>query len=428
MPGLPARLAAIAVVHRVLAEGRASDGGDIDEADALDGRDRAFARAISVATLRRAGTLRAVLDGRLARGLPSRCGTLEAVLLTAAAQILLLDVPVHAVVNLAVQAAREDAHARHFAPLVNAVLRGVAAGGLPASVANDVRLDTPPWLFERWTAAYGAAEAASIARMHRVEPPLDLTARGDAARLAGTLGATLLPTGSLRLLSHGPVTDLPGFDAGEWWVQDAAAAVPARLLEARDGEHVADLCAAPGGKTLQLAATGAAVTAVDRSQVRLRLLAENLRRTGLSAEIVAADVLAFEAATPFDAVLLDAPCSATGTIRRHPDVAWLKGGGDLRALANLQADLLDAAVRLLRPGGRLVYSVCSLEGEEGEAQIEPLLARHPELRLDRIAADRGLEGLVTPSGTVRALPTHWPDADERRAGLDGFFIARFRKR
>jgi 16S rRNA (cytosine967-C5)-methyltransferase len=305
------------------------------------------------------------------------------------------------------------------------VLRGISRDGLPDVLAEDPALDAPAWLMARWTRAYGAEAARAFAAAHRTEAALDLTVRADPEAWAEKLGAEILPTGSLRLLAKGAVPALPGYEDGAWWVQDAAAALPARLLGDVAGLRVADLCAAPGGKTAQLAAVGAQVTAVDVSPQRLERLAANLQRLKLSAEIVAADARAFDAA-PFDAVLLDAPCSATGTIRRHPDVAWLKRESDLGGLTALQAELLDAAARLVRPGGKLIYSVCSLEPEEGEGQIEALLARNASLRLDPIAPAEigGVAGLITPAGTLRALPTHMPHAEARLAGLDGFFAAR----
>jgi 16S rRNA (cytosine967-C5)-methyltransferase len=238
----------------------------------------------------------------------------------------------------------------------------------------------------------------------------------------------VLPTGSVRTLPHGPVPLMPGFAEGAWWVQDAAAALPARLFGDIAGQRVADLCAAPGGKTLQLAAAGAHVTAVDRSEPRLARLRENLQRCALAAEVVAADATEWSGG-PFDAVLVDAPCSATGTIRRHPDIAWLKRPADLVALTALQRRLLERAVALTRPGGTLVFCTCSLEPEEGDELVAALLADHPEVRRKPISASEfsGLDGLITPTGELRSLPCQWPDADSRLAGLDGFYAARLER-
>jgi 16S rRNA (cytosine967-C5)-methyltransferase len=229
----------------------------------------------------------------------------------------------------------------------------------------------------------------------------------------------------VRLDSHKAVVDLEGYEQGEWWVQDAAAALPARLLDARAGMRVVDLCAAPGGKAMELAAAGASVTTIDRSAERLKMLAANFERLKLHSEIVVADALNYDAPR-FDAVLIDAPCTATGTIRRHPDVAWIKRPGDLAPLMRLQAQLLDKAIALTRRGGLIVYCTCSLEPEEGEAQINALLRRNPDVRRMAIEPSQigGLDECLTPTGDLRTLPCHlWGD-DPRRSGLDGFFAAR----
>jgi 16S rRNA (cytosine967-C5)-methyltransferase len=257
---------------------------------------------------------------------------------------------------------------------------------------------------------------------------LDLTVKSDAEGWARRLGGIVLPTGSVRLESHVPVPELEGYAEGEWWVQDAAAALPARLLKAAPGMRVVDLCAAPGGKSAQIALTGARLTAVDRSAERLKRLAANFERLGLDAEIAVGDGLSFEAPL-FDAVLLDALCTATGTIRRHPDVAWTKRLGDLAPLVALQAQLLDKAVKLTKPGGLIVYCTCSIEPEEGEAQIAALLRRNPDVRRAPIAAEEigYLAGCLSPAGDLRTLPCHLPGSTPRLSGLDGFFAARLRR-
>jgi 16S rRNA (cytosine967-C5)-methyltransferase len=392
---------------------------------ALPPSDRGLVRAISHAAIRRLGTIRKALAERLSRGLPPRAGRLEPILIAGAAQLIDLGVAPHAAVDTAVELAREDAHARHFADLANAVLRRIAEARDEIAAASDpLDDDTPAWLARRWEAAYGAETARAIAHAHRQEPGIDLSPRGDASALLDALGGELLPTGSLRLLARMPVRQLPGYVDGAWWVQDAAAALPARLLAARPGERVLDMCAAPGGKTAQLCLAGAAVTALDRSAARMLRLDENLARLGLKAEGVVADALIFEA-EPFDAVLLDAPCSATGTIRRHPDVAWSRTLEDVFKLAALQSRLLDRAASLARPGGRIVYATCSLEPEEGERQIEAFLARRPDFRLRPIvpAEVGGLAELVSGRGWLRCLPSHLPHAVDRMSGLDGFFAA-----
>ena len=395
----------------------------------LDPRDRALARSIATAALRRLGTIRKALAQRLEKGFPRRSGTLEWTLVVGAAQLLFLDTPDHAAVDLAVRAARADAGSAPFAGLVNAVLRAIADDREAILADSDpLEDDTPAWLAARWRATYGDETARSIAEANRCEPTLDLSVKSGAADWAERLGGIVLPTGSVRLDTHRPVAELEGYAEGEWWVQDAAAAVPARLLGARPGQRIVDLCAAPGGKSAELAAAGAEITAVDRSAERLKVLAANFERLNLHADIVVADALVFHA-TPFDATLIDAPCSATGTIRRHPDVAWLKRATDLPALVKLQSQLIDKAVELTAPGGLIVYSTCSLEPEECEAQIIALLRRNPDVRRVPISADEvgGLKECVTPAGELRTLPCHlWGD-DPRRSGLDGFFAARLVK-
>ena len=426
-PGLAARRIAADLVEGVLRRKRPLDEQlEASELGSLDERDRALVRAMVATVLRRLGTLRHLLAALLERGLPKDAPRVESALLIGAAQILLLDVPNHAAVDLSVRLVQGDHHAKHYAGLVNAVLRRVARDGAGRLAALDhAILDTPAWLMQRWVAHYGETTARAIAGANAQEPALDLTVKGEAQEWAARLNGRVLATGSVRLIAHGPITQLAGFDEGAWWVQDAAAALPARLLGDVRGQSVADLCAAPGGKTAQLALAGAQVTAVDRSAPRLNRLRENLARLGLQAEVVVADATKWQAG-PFDAVLVDAPCSSTGTIRRHPDIPWLKSEADLAKLTALQARLIDSAAALLRPGGRLVYCTCSLEPEEGEHAVAALLARNPDLRRLPIAADEvgGLADLLSPEGELRSLPCHLPDPDPRLAGLDGFYAAR----
>lgn len=393
--------------------------------ESLPARDEALARAIATVTFRRFGTIREALQARLAKGLPKdqRLITLLAV---GAAQILFLDVPDHAAVDTSVRLAQEDRALKHAAGLVNAVLRRIAREREAILAESDPWSDTPDWLKARWIARYGSATAEAIAQAHRAAASVDLTVKADAPAWAERLGGVLLPTGSIRLVERIPVRELPGYEDGAWWVQDAAAALPARLLRAKPGERIADLCAAPGGKTAQLAFDGAAVLAVDRSAKRLERLTENLARLGLSAETRVADAAALEEA-PFDGILLDAPCSATGTLRRHPDVSWTKADEDIGKLSGLQSRLLDRAAELLKAGGRLVYCTCSLEPEEGEEQARAFLERHPDFDRSAIRPEEvgGLADLLTPEGDLRTLPCHLPLADRARGGLDGFFAARF---
>src|SRR5262245_36986860 len=427
--GLPARRIAADVLEGVLRRRRPLDE-QLEDArlglSALAERDRALTRALVATVLRRLGTLRHLLGRFLERGPPADVPRVGTVLLLGAAQILLLDVPDHAAVDLAVRLARADRRAARYAGLVNAVLRRIAEHGRDRLKGVDtVALDTPPWLMARWTRAYGAETARAIAQANGHEPALDLTVKQDPAAWASTLGGRVLPSGSVRAIVHGPVAQLPGYAEGAWWVQDVAAAIPARLLGDVRRKTVADLCAAPGGKTAQLAAAGARVTAVDRSEGRLARLRENLARLSLTAETVVADAADWQAG-PFDAVLLDAPCSSTGTIRRHPDIPWLKRERDLAALAALQRRLIARAAELTRPGGILVYCTCSLEPEEGIEIVRDLLAADPSLRRSAISADEihGRAEWLSADGDLRTLPCHLPDPDSRLAGLDGFYAAR----
>lgn len=430
-PGSGARRLAFEAVEEVLRSRRSLDDiwDGAARAAGLEPRDEALAKAIVLTTFRRLGTIRAALAARRDGGLP-RDERLFALLATGAAQILFLDVPDHAAVSTAVDVTREDRRLTRYGGLVNALLRRVARERDAILAEADPMADVPDWLAARWRAAYGDAGAQAIAAAHRQEAALDITPKpgSDAAALADSVGAVLLPTGSLRLLARTPVRELPGYQDGAWWVQDAAAALPARLLAVQPGERVADLCAAPGGKTAQLAAAGARVVAVDRSAKRLERLQENLARLGLDAEVRAVDALALPDET-FDAVLLDAPCSATGTLRRHPDVAWSKGPEDIAKLTALQARLLDKAASLVNSGGRIVYCTCSLEPEEGERQADAFLARHPEFERGPIAPGEtgGLPELIDARGDLRTLP-HALALDTGRSGMDGFFAARFVRR
>jgi 16S rRNA (cytosine967-C5)-methyltransferase len=380
--------------------------------------------------LRRLGTLRHLIGLFLEEGAPAQAPRVETALLIGAAQILFLKVPDHAAVDLAVRTVQADHYASFYAGLVNAVLRRIAREGAERLVGFDTAiLDTPEWLMTRWVKTYGEATAHAIAAANGREPALDVSVKSDPEHWAAQFGGRVLPTGSVRAIVHGSVTALPDFAEGAWWVQDAAAALPARLFGAVDGLRLADLCAAPGGKAAQLAAAGARVTAVDRAPARVARLKENLNRLALQAEFVCADVGAWEA-EPFDAVLLDAPCSSTGTIRRHPDVPWLKRPSDIATFAALQGRLIDRAAALTKPGGTLIYCTCSLEPEEGEDIVAGLLARDPSVRRAPIAAAElfGRDEFITKDGDLRTLPCHFPDADSRLAGLDGFYAARLLKR
>jgi 16S rRNA (cytosine967-C5)-methyltransferase len=379
--------------------------------------------------LRRLGTLRYLIENLLERGLPDDAARAETALLLGAAQLLWLDVPNHAAVDLGVRLVQAERRTARYAGLVNAVLRRLAREGEQRLANVDaVMLDTPDWLMTRWVKHFGPQTARAIAAANGREPPLDLTVKSDPRHWAAALEARVLPTGSLRALVHGPIAQLPGYAEGAWWIQDAAAALPARLLGDVGGRAVADLCAAPGGKTAQLAVAGAHVVAVDRAPARLERLRQNLVRLRLEAECIVADVTQWRAG-PFDAILLDAPCSSTGTIRRHPDIPWLKREADIAALVSLQRRLIRRAAELIKPGGVMVYCTCSLEPEEGVEVVRDLLEGNPGLRRQPIAAAEvnGCTEWLTADGDLQTLPCHLPDPDSRWGGLDGFFAARLQR-
>jgi 16S rRNA (cytosine967-C5)-methyltransferase len=391
----------------------------------LDPRDRAFVRLLLATTLRRLGEIEEVLGFLIERPLDGANAAGRQVLRLGAAQLLFLGTPPHAAGDTSVRLV-VDAGLPHLKGLANAVLRRISRDG-PALLGDrdPARLNTPQWLWDSWTESYGEEATRAIAAAHLIEAPLDLTTRSNTDFWAGRLEGEVLPTGTIRREGGGNVTELPGFAEGAWWVQDAAATLPARLLGDIAGKRVADLCAAPGGKTLQLAAAGAQVTAVDISARRMARVAENLARAGLAADLVTADVGKWVTSATFDAILLDAPCSGTGTLRRHPDIAWLKDEEDVGRLTLTQDRLLLRGADLLKPGGTLVYAVCSLQEDEGLARAEALLAR--DTRLARLPVQPaelpGLADAITPAGDVRTLPSMWPE----RRGLDGFYIARLQK-
>ena len=415
----PARRAAAALLAAVTDEGRTLETAleTVRSYQPLQGRDRAFARAIASASLRHLGRIDAVLARFMTRPLEEGAETPRALLRTGAAQILALDTAPHAAVSATVDLANAARSAQPFAKLINAVLRKVAGEGKDHFAALPFGANLPDWLFTRWRAAYGDSDAEAIAQALAAEPPLDLRAKAGAALPPEARPG---PFGAGRLDPGADLTSLAGFAEGDWWVQDAAASLPAQLLGEVAGRAVFDLCAAPGGKTMQLVAAGAAVTAVDRDEARLARVRANLERTKLTAEVIAADVLTWKPEILADGVLLDAPCTATGTLRRHPDVAWLRRPTDIEALALRQKELLAHAANLLRPGGVLVYAVCSLEPEEGEG----VAAQAPEgLIPDPITPDEAPAARITPQGWLRTLPSDAAD----QGGMDGFFAARFRK-
>ncbi len=423
--GLAARRAALAILSAILDDARPFDETLMQEqARDLAAIDRAFVTALVLMSLRRKGECETIIARFLSKKLPRKSGNAALILLFGAAQLLYLGTQPHAAIDLAVTLAREDRDARHFANLINAVLRKLA----DVKPIDRPRLNVPDWLWRRWAKAYGEGTAEAVARAHLQEPALDLSVKSDPQVWAGALNGNVLPTGSVRLKERpGAVENLQGFGEGAWWVQDAAAALPATLLDDVAGKSVLDLCAAPGGKTAQLAARGAKVMAVDQSAPRMERMRRNLDRLKLPAELHIADAVELPAARLFDAVLLDAPCLATGTIRRHPELPYIKSEAQLGELAALQARLLAHAGTLVKPGGTLIYCTCSLEPEEGEVQVESYLGTHADFRRLPLTAEEvgGQSQFITGHGDLRTLPSMNIGTDQ---GLDGFYAARLVRR
>ncbi|WP_181176175.1 RsmB/NOP family class I SAM-dependent RNA methyltransferase [Mesorhizobium sp. B2-3-4] len=426
-----ARLLAAVIDARTPLDGLTDHENGHPQYKALDPRDRGLVRAILVTALRYRMTIAGLLARRLEKPLPANATVLSHILHVAAAQILFLDIPDSAAVDLAVTHAKSDPRTQRFSGLVNGVLRTLARAKdaeLPAALAATD--EAPKWFSDRLKAAYGVDRTRQILGAHRHEAPVDFSIKADPELWAEKLGGFVLPTGTVRVENlAGPVIDLPGFADGAWWVQDAAASLPARLFGDVRGLRVADLCAAPGGKTAQLILAGAKVTAVDTSKNRLVRLTQNLGRLGLAADIVQADLLNYKPETLFDAVLLDAPCSSTGTVRRHPDVPWTKTAADVEKLADLQRRLLERAITLVKPGGRIVFSNCSLDPLEGEALHraflkDTLAVVDDPLREGEIA---GIDPFLTSEGTLRTTPADLDLGSPQRSGLDGFFAARMRR-
>jgi 16S rRNA (cytosine967-C5)-methyltransferase len=422
-----ARHVALELIAAVLRRKRPLDDA-IDDNPAmhhLAGRDRAFTRLLVATVLRRLGQIDALIVDCLKVPLPTRAAAVQDILRVGVAQLLFLRTPPHAAVATSVDLAQNSGFVS-YKGLVNAVLRRLSIEGAERAGEQDAaRLNTPDWLWQSWTCTYGEPMARAIATAHLKEAPLDLTLRDDAETWRVMLDGVVLPTGTLRRAAGGALTALPGYAEGAWWVQDAAAALPARLFGDIAGRKVVDLCAAPGGKTAQLAMAGARVTAVDRSSRRLERLVSNLQRLDLRVEAVGADALTWRPPLPVEAVLLDAPCSTTGAIRRHPDVPHLKSRQDVARLATVQDNLLRAAIDMLKPGGTLVYCTCSLEPEEGPERVDSLLfTGAPIERREIEPCEIGAKPeWITPWGDLRTLPCHFGEYD----GIDGFFCARLVK-
>jgi 16S rRNA (cytosine967-C5)-methyltransferase len=419
--GLAARRAALALLSAILSDARPFDDALMHEhSKALEPRDRAFVTALVQTSLRRKGESEAMIARFMAKKLPRKSGNAGLILLLGATQLLYMGTPPHAVIDLAVTLSREDRDARHFANLINAVLRKLT----DVKPIDRPHLNVPDWLRRRWKKNFGEGTAEAIARAHLTEPALDLSVKSDPQGWSTTLTGICLPTGTVRLKERsGAIEKLGGFAEGAWWVQDAAAALPAQLLGDVAGKTVLDLCAAPGGKTAQLAALGAKVTAVDQSAPRMERVKQNLDRLKLAAELCVADAVSFSPKRLFDAVLLDAPCSATGTIRRHPELPLIKSEEQIAELVDLQQRLLAQAALLVKPSGSLVYCTCSLEPEEGEEQVERFLDAHADYRRVPVTPEDvgGEAHFITAKGDLRTLPSMNIGADQ---GLDGFYAAR----
>ena len=395
--------------------------------DELPPNDRSLARAITSTTLRRRFQIEKILSGYMQKPLGRRGGPAMHLLRLGVAQILFLDVADHAAVSTTMEIAKSDHKAKHFSKLINGVLRTI--GREKADIlANLKPIDIlPNWLCKTWIEAYGKKTVLDMASALCHEPYLDIATKSDSPKWAETLEGIALATGSVRLKSRGAVPNLSGFADGEWWVQDTAASLAPSLLGDVSGKTVADLCAAPGGKTAYLASRGALVTAVDSSAPRVEKLTENLERLNLKADIVTSDVMAWKPEQLFDAILLDAPCSATGIIRKHPDILSLKNEQQIPQMATLQRKILKASIPFLKPGGTLVFCTCSLQPEEGEAILDYIEAENLPLKLDPIRANEigGVSQVIQENGTVRTLPHYLEHADPVLSGVDGFFMARF---
>jgi len=434
-PGFQVRAAAAKILAAVVDRKLSLDGALDNEHGnpaykALNEGDRALVRAILNTTLRHLPRIDAAISRLLESPLPEGARALHHVLAIAAAQILYLDVPDHAAVDLAVEQSNQDPRNRRFAKLVNAVLRrlGREKDQILAEIATIPVM--PEWFLQRLEKAYGKERAQSISESQLEPAAIDLTVKADAQRWAERLGGFALPTGGVRLAAfEGSIPSLEGFSEGDWWVQDAAASIPAQLFGDLTGKRVADLCAAPGGKTAQLVLAGGDVTAVEQSENRIKRLRANLDRLGLKAETVASDLTKYEPAELFDAILLDAPCSSTGTTRRHPDVLWAKGPEDIAKLAALQERLLRHAITLLKPDGTIVFSNCSLDPAEGEDVVARVLSDTPSVERAAVDPKRwpGLEAAISALGEFRTTPDMLEVPAGFAGGLDGFYAVVMRR-
>jgi len=434
--GLSVRRAAVDVLVRIFRHAEPLDRAleqvlAQDVVAAMEHRDRALLRLLVTTALRRRGQIDDLLKSFIAKPLPKRSGAVAEILLVAVAQILFLKTPAHAAINIAVEQCRMDRRGQHLAKMTNAVLRRVSENG-PAILAgqDEARLNTPDWIWERWCTSFGEDTARKIAEGHQVHPCLDISVKSEPARWAELVDGILLPTGTVRLQPKGRIEDLPGYDTGDWWVQDVAATLPVKMLGDVNGKRIADLCAAPGGKTAMLAALGGDVVAVDNSASRLRRVVENLERLKLKAEVVEADILTWTPNEGFDMVLLDAPCSATGTIRRHPDIPYIKSSKDAEELSQLQRQMLKRVSKFVKPGGHLVFCTCSLDELEGERHLEFVSREMADLEIEAVdwAGMGWPEEWTREDGSLRTLPHFMQNEQASLSGMDGFFAVKFIKK
>ena len=428
IPGLGARRAALDVMM-LIRKGRTLDQALVQcrSFNALEGSDRSFAHNLVNTTMRRRGAIDEIIGKYLDRPLPAKSFEVQDILRLATAQLVLLETPAHAGVGTSVELAGQKRETAGYKGLVNAITRKIAEKGKAQLEKLPLRADTPGWMWRSWERAYGAPIARDIAAAHANRAPLDISYKPDynPEALLKEEGAVSHIDNQIRMPADRVVPHLPDYEAGDWWVQDMAASLPARLLGDVKEKLVFDLCAAPGGKTMQLAAMGANVHAVDISGLRLKRVQENLNRAKLHAKTIKADILAWEPEEKADLILLDAPCSATGTIRRNPDVLWSRTEDEVKALAKLQGEFLDKALTFLKPGGLIVYCTCSLQKAEGEDQIKAALSRHDNISVEPIEAEEinNIQGVISREGYLRTLPSHMAD----KGGLDGFFAAKLRK-
>lgn len=431
--GMGAREGALRLIHAVLSDKALLDDAYRQELNdgplrRLTGSDRAFAKRIATTVLQHLGEIDLLLSRFMDRGMPKKSGPLRNILRIGVAELLFLETPPHAVVDCAVSHYKKWRKYAGFKGLTNAVLRRVSKEG-PSELASidPARANLPDWLYKSWVNAYGLASVnAMMAVFHQPHTPLDLSLKDSDSlgHWAEILGAEPTPTGSLRLATHDRVDAMAGFEDGAWWVQDAAATLPAKLLGDIKDQPVLDLCAAPGGKTMQLAASGAKVTAIDLSANRLERVQDNLTRTNLEAELIKQNVLKMKTDQQWPFILLDAPCSATGTVRRHPELLHQRSPEDIAHFASLQAKMLDHAAELTSPGGLLVFCTCSLQPEEGPELVANFLMNNPDFGIEPIAAGEidGADPFLSEDGSLRTRPDQWAET----GGLDGFFAIRFR--